>query len=117
MVDWIETLAALLSMLLILCGILVMPKKLYLSALMFCILAILPLLWAGYFRLPIPQTLIWIGMNICAIVFMWQGIVGFVSRSNSGFLQIPQQFSKRIQNLFSLIFGLLFAILIILTRL
>jgi len=118
MFDLIEILAALLSMILVLCAVLALPKKHYLAALAFGVLTTLPLLWAGYFRLPIPQTLIWMGMNICAIIFVWQGVVGFIfsSRSND-FLQMPLQFSKRIQNLFSLMVGLLFAILIILTQL
>lgn len=118
MFDLIEILAALLSLILILCAGLSLPKKHYLTALAFLILAILPLLWAGYFRLPVPQTLIWMGMNLCAIIFTWQGLAGFVLRSNnSNLLQMPMQFSRNIQNRFSVVTGLLFAVLIILTRL
>lgn len=118
MFDWIEILAALLSLLLILCAFLTLPRKHYFTAFAFFILAILPLIWAGYFRLPIPQTLIWMGMNICAIVFVWQGIAGLISSlGNVDFLKMPRQFSRRIQNALSLTIGFLFVMLIILTQL
>ena len=117
MFDWIEILAAPLSLMLIVFALLSFFRKSYLVAVVFFIIAVLPMLWAGYFRLPIPQTLIWMGMNICAIIFLWQGFLGLIVKSASAdFLPIPLTSSNRTQNLFSLMTGLLFAALIILTR-
>lgn len=117
MVDWIEILAAPLSLVLLAWAIVALRLKSYFMALTFLVVAILPLLWAGYFRLPIPQTLVWMGMNICAIIFLWQGFLGFVTKSGrSDLMPIPLAVSSGIQNLVSLITGLLFAVLIILTR-
>ena len=117
MFDWIEILAALLSLGLFICAILTLLRKSYFTAIVFLIIAILPMLWAGYFRLPIPQTLIWMGMNICAIIFLWQGFLGLITKSaGTDFLQIPPIFSNIIRSILSLITGLLFAALIILTR-
>jgi hypothetical protein len=117
MVDWIEILAAPLSLALLVWAILSLRLKSYLLAVAFLVLAILPLLWAGYFRLPIPQTLVWMGMNICAIIFLWQGFLGLLTKSDSSDLMpIPYGVSTGIKNMVSLMTGLLFAVLIILTR-
>ena len=117
MVDWIEILAAPLSLALLVWAILSLRLKSYALAFAFLVIAILPLLWAGYFRLPIPQTLIWMGMNICAIIFFWQGFLGLVTKSDSRDLMlIPFGVSSVIKNMVSLTTGLLFAVLIILTR-
>jgi len=117
MVDIIDILAAILSLILGVFAVLALPAKRYFTSMVFFVLAILPLLWAGYFRLPIPQTLVWMAMNICTIVFLWQGAVGLLSQTgSSNFLAIPLQLSKHAQSLFVLVVGLLFAALIILTR-
>lgn len=117
MFDWIEILAAPLSLMLIVFALLSFFRKSHFVAVIFFIIAILPMLWAGYFRLPIPQTLIWMGMNICAIIFLWQGFLGLIAKSvSTDFLPMPLMFLKRTRNLLSLITGLLFAVLIILTR-
>lgn len=118
MVDWIEIFAAPLSLGLFLCALLSLRGKSYFVAFVFLLIAILPMLWAGYFRLPIPQTLIWMGMNVCAIIFIWQGLLGLVTKSGGvDLMPIPPLFSSHIKNLVSLMFGLLFAVLILLTRL
>jgi len=117
MFDLIDILGAILSLMLMILAVLALSIRRYLTSISFLVLSVLPLLWAGYFRLPIPQTLVWMGMNICAIVFVWQGGVGLLSKSSSSnLLEMPLQFSKRSQILLSLVIGFLFAALIILTQ-
>lgn len=117
MVDWIEILAAPLSLTLLVWAILSLRLESYFVAIAFLVLAILPLLWAGYFRLPIPQTLVWMGMNICAIIFLWQGCLGLAMKTDSSdLMRIPLRASSGLKNMVSLMTGLLFAVLIILTR-
>lgn len=117
MFDLIEILAAPLSLILIVFAFLSLQRKSYFTGFVFLVVAILPMLWAGYFRLPIPQTLVWMGMNICVILFLWQGFIGVVvNSSNADVLSMPLRFSKRIKGLFSCIIGAVFAVLIILTR-
>jgi len=117
MIDLIDIISVLLTIfMVILAALHFMSREKFLSFI-FVIISLWPILWAGLIRLPIPQTLIWMGMNILAIIFIWQGVSGFIfKRSDNNILHLPSRFSWVIKNVTALFIGLLFAVLILLTR-
>lgn len=117
MFDSIETIAGLLCLTSLVIVIFATKSQQWQVAAIFAIIAIWPLMWAGLVRIHIPQTIIWMGMCIFAILFTWQGVVGLLFKNlQNQIIPMPNQLVGWYQSLCSLVIGLAFATLIILAR-
>lgn len=113
-IEIISILLCVLSLAMIIMGIKTREPAVVIS---FVLIAMLALLWSGIIRLPIPQTLIWMGVNISAILFIIQGLISLFTKSTESFLlKIPNRFSQLSKALISLLIGAGFAGMVILAR-
>ncbi len=117
MFDLIEIIALVLSAGLIIFALIFLRDKKILSGLIWGIMALWPLLWAGVIRLPVPQTIIWMGMNIFAIVFIWQTFLGLLfKREGANIIAMPNAIEGMYKHGISLSIGLAFVALQVLIR-
>ncbi len=116
MFDLIDITAIILAAFLVAVALLNIKNGRYVLALAFVLIAFIPLMWAGLIRFHIPQTLIWMSMYIFAIIFLWQGFLGLVTRSvDNHIFALPDQFGEIGRNILSILVSGVFAILIVLT--
>jgi hypothetical protein len=115
--DLIQIISIILALLLGSIAVLSFRNSNFMIATVLVVVVIIPLLWSGILRLPVPQTMIWIGMNVSAMVFCWQGFMGLVSgHANSSVLPLPDELGNRGRHIASLFLGSLFILLIVLTQ-
>ena len=86
-------------------------------ALAVAIAAAWPLLWAGLILMPVPQTVVWLGMWALAAVFLGRGIGGYSKAFASVFGEEPfATYNRRYYSPLCLIIGIGFLLLILLAR-
>jgi len=86
-------------------------------ALAVAIAAAWPLLWAGLILMPVPQTVVWLGMWALAAVFLARGVAGYSRAFNSVFGEEPfATYNRRYYSPLCLLIGAAFVALILLAR-
>lgn len=118
MFDNIEIISLLLCLLALVAIIFGVKDRQYVSVVIFMLVGLLALMWAGLVRLPIPQSLVWIGVNVFALIFTLKGLLGLISmQAKSLFFQLPVSIINPYEKILSILIGFGFIAIILLARL